>query len=1303
MRTLSLVLAGLGVLGLTVLAEAQVAGRYIRIEAPASPQFSIYEIEVWSEGENIALNNREARFTGLGYRGRDINFRNEARQFINGQVDRSKRAINVGTAEGVNPWVELDLGDEHTLSRLAVMQPQQPHYADRSLRLVTVLDAGRRVVFTQSFDIREPPYNSGTAAWDLTPQTGPLAGKTIPPGTRSWAPLGEILAAQPQPAPPDAADRAARFAQRNTPAELERLSRAFFARMDLTKPELAAARQAYQQGNHTAALEAYRDHFFRKLAAIEFLSNRPPPTQPYEAAADDLLENIAVVFSRYDAVAETITPGTINWADLPGDDSGAIDLARVRARAGAFQQPLLVAYRDTGRTEYLDQWAALSDDWGINILADLDRAEEDLRFYFVTHPLQEFRDFAFTLAETAKAQPDFPRRLPPATLARLLIPVLEEYPPAYWWVCRRASFNHTYNGLNAATVVSRVLDDFHAGQRLDDENRQHWHKVWTANVTRDGSMNEIGDEGHLDMHWRMGITFHHMLRAPPPWFTDDFAAEFLTGWQQTLRYPIRHLPPDGRAHRLGRRLAFERIWQLSQPTHRLGTGAELPTLDSRDVLRHPEVQAILQQVYGAGRDRESLSEERQAIWDQVTEFYGTDFTPPSTTSDWMPYAGLHYLRQSWEPGSTFLAMICQPTGHPSTNGSHWNTEIHLFDYDQPLVGCSPVWVDGQPPFNEAGTLTYKPGSKTETLATASDRPIDARWHTSPRFDYAESWFEGTYQRHGVNQRAGQLQLGDRPVHDARALRQVILVRPARLVVVTDAVRVPESNAPRKYHLQQRFARTDTEDQPDPAASRVEGDPYALTLVNDNAPGVTVRRFTNAQLTWDPRDTPEAWSGGAAMMNHTGPLDRMGGLLRAEVSGHLLMSALLEPHAAPDAVTVDEVTDLTDEDRTGFAASLHTGGQLTWLATQGEPHWLEVGPIRLRGEGLLVWQHDNTTSGLMLGARELELAGESRDLAHRDFEFQLTADRLTEVTPILRPIQPVEFAPTETVFLGSQRVTLTSATPDVEIRYTRDGSEPDGDSPLYREPLTITASTYLRARAFRPGVREVPFTADGTQATVVSEARYTRGELLPAQAPEEPLKPGLRWERVEAGWLPLFSHLHLPEVLPPAEQGFTHQLLDLGMRQGDGPYGVRYAGYLRVPVSGVYTFHAPEEYVGASCEPGYDLRLWIDGHPWELGPRPHGRGQWSVPLAEGLHRLRLDQVDEAGRVLARLETPFVRSDFVGGGDPSQRFVVVQPGNSLWRIARGSYGSGLEFTLIFEANLDQIRDPDLIYPGQIFLVP
>ena len=52
---------------------------------------------------------------------------------------------------------------------------------------------------------------------------------------------------------------------------------------------------------------------------------------------------------------------------------------------------------------------------------------------------------------------------------------------------------------------------------------------------------------------------------------------------------------------------------------------------------------------------------------------------------------------------------------------------------------------------------------------------------------------------------------------------------------------------------------------------------------------------------------------------------------------------------------------------------------------------------------------------------------------------------------------------------------------------------------------------------------------------------------------------------------------------------------------------------------------------------------------------------------------------------------------------RRTVIIKPGNSLWRIAARVYGSGFRYTEIYKANLDQIRDPDLIYPGQVFKLP
>jgi nucleoid-associated protein YgaU len=51
----------------------------------------------------------------------------------------------------------------------------------------------------------------------------------------------------------------------------------------------------------------------------------------------------------------------------------------------------------------------------------------------------------------------------------------------------------------------------------------------------------------------------------------------------------------------------------------------------------------------------------------------------------------------------------------------------------------------------------------------------------------------------------------------------------------------------------------------------------------------------------------------------------------------------------------------------------------------------------------------------------------------------------------------------------------------------------------------------------------------------------------------------------------------------------------------------------------------------------------------------------------------------------------------------RTTKVVRGDSLWRLGRRFYGNGLRYTQIYSANASQIRDPRLIYPGQIFVVP
>jgi hypothetical protein len=142
------------------------------------------------------------------------------------------------------------------------------------------------------------------------------------------------------------------------------------------------------------------------------------------------------------------------------------------------------------------------------------------------------------------------------------------------------------------------------------------------------------------------------------------------------------------------------------------------------------------------------------------------------------------------------------------------------------------------------------------------------------------------------------------------------------------------------------------------------------------------------------------------------------------------------------------------------------------------------------------------------------------------------------------------------------------------------------------------------------------------------------------------------------------------------------------------------------------------------------------------------GRFAVTINEGVapgsYRVRLDEVESnSGAVRARAEVPFNVPDTVvtasmpaqaaaskrpdiaaaqqpqlaaavatvlpDGGSPSAVVVPkitttsVSRGDSLWRISRLTYGAGTRYAVIYKANREQIRDPNLIYPGQIFVLP
>lgn len=147
------------------------------------------------------------------------------------------------------------------------------------------------------------------------------------------------------------------------------------------------------------------------------------------------------------------------------------------------------------------------------------------------------------------------------------------------------------------------------------------------------------------------------------------------------------------------------------------------------------------------------------------------------------------------------------------------------------------------------------------------------------------------------------------------------------------------------------------------------------------------------------------------------------------------------------------------------------------------------------------------------------------------------------------------------------------------------------------------------------------------------------------------------------------------------------------------------------------------FVSGQGPSGADVRLYLN-EAFVASVTVGADGTWSVRvergMAPGAYRVRADMVGSDGKPLRRVETlfeyPAVLAAAGSGaaktpdGPAAQnavvgemRTTVVSRGDTLWRISRSVFGEGLRYTEIYDANAAQIRDPDLIYPGQVLVVP
>jgi nucleoid-associated protein YgaU len=178
---------------------------------------------------------------------------------------------------------------------------------------------------------------------------------------------------------------------------------------------------------------------------------------------------------------------------------------------------------------------------------------------------------------------------------------------------------------------------------------------------------------------------------------------------------------------------------------------------------------------------------------------------------------------------------------------------------------------------------------------------------------------------------------------------------------------------------------------------------------------------------------------------------------------------------------------------------------------------------------------------------------------------------------------------------------------------------------------------------------------------------------------------------------------VPERKPAAGAPSSGSVAVLLPREGDGA-----ARALQLPAGRKFALDIIEYDAAGKVQmlgravPDARIQIYLDDRLAGRGSA-NTAGAWSVTLDRsvplGHYRLRIEALNKDGHALGRLTLKFDRIA------PPEGYAAfdVQPGNSLWRLAERSFGDGQRYTEIYQANQGKIRDPDLIYPGQVFAVP
>ena len=286
------------------------------------------------------------------------------------------------------------------------------------------------------------------------------------------------------------------------------------------------------------------------------------------------------------------------------------------------------------------------------------------------------------------------------------------------------------------------------------------------------------------------------------------------------------------------------------------------------------------------------------------------------------------------------------------------------------------------------------------------------------------------------------------------------------------------------------------------------------------------------------------------------------------------------------------------------------------------------------------------------------------------------------TAATEPVQETADAAEPAADADQPALPSTSETADVEPGVS-DGVEPD----IEIAAAALSTPDNTAPEATSDAAQPEPQEAESAPATpdVVVTAEATP-EPEPEPAPETPRAPGVI----------LTDETGVRVLQPTSSQ-------------------INPAALANIVIDAISYDESGDVAISGRAPTGEFVRVYVDNQPIRT-ERIAQDSSWRAALPEvdsGVYTLRIDEVDAEGTVTSRVETPFQKEEpqvlaeaaeaATAQGGSAVTLVTVQPGYTLWGIATRNYDDGFQYVRIFNANRDQIRDPDLIYPGQVFTVP